>query len=189
MERTFAYTEHFNNGESGGHSAGEGSAPLLWDTSKVTSMIYMFGLYNCLVNEARLACYNQNMDTTQYTLTVNGKDEDFKPWNTENVIDMAFMFLRQSSFNNGQPRGAVGDAPILWNISKLQGPTNPNYSSAVHDVFRGNFSFNQSISGLDFSLTLATVLFYGAENIQKEHYHEIPITARSGTSGRCTIND
>ena len=124
FRRTFAYMESFNNGQN---SSGT-TAPLRWNTEKGTTMEYIFGIYNNLVNNG---IYNQPMISESVTL--EDSITTYTSWDISNVTTMEQMFQGCTNFNQN-----IGS----WNTSKV---------ILLGSMFIFATSFNQNLGSWDIS--------------------------------------
>jgi surface protein len=109
MNSMFYAASAFNNGDP----SNNGSKPLIWDTSGVLNMAYMF-------NDA--SSFNQ----------------DISGWNTGAVTDMAAMFYNATVFNNGDPSNN-GSKPLNWDTSGVLNMYSMFYNASA---FNQDVSFN-----------------------------------------------
>ena len=124
FRRTFAYAESFNNGQN---SSGT-TAPLRWNTEKGTTMEYMFGIYNELVNNG---IYNQPMISESVTL--EDSITTYISWDTSNVTTMINMI--QAVYNFNQDIGS-------WDVSNV---------TTMEGMLYDAYTFNQNIGSWNIS--------------------------------------
>jgi surface protein len=91
MHYMFNSAVKFNNGQPAGTSGG---ADLIFSTSNVANMTYMF---------QGASVFNQNVSS----------------FDTSKVTDMSYMFSRTLAFNNGQAPGGAGQRPLAWSTSNV----------------------------------------------------------------------
>jgi surface protein len=132
----------FNGAAAFNNGGPSGTAPLSWNTSKVTNMSSMF---------LGALAFNQNLSG----------------WNTGLVTDMSSMFSGSSAsianatiFNNGQTSSGAGAHPLTWNTSNVL---------TMANMFRYCIPFNQNItkSGSNWNTNLVTTVasqFQGVNN-------------------------
>lgn len=154
LQGVFTYSECFNNGDIQGQS----NKPLRWNTSKVTSMYFTFGLYNFfvlnqgiidasnLVSNDKLmfaiGSYNQPMTSELVTL---GNGTNYLAWDLSKNTNTSVCFQNQYSFNSDLSN---------WNTS--------NVTNMSH-MFKGASSFNQPIGSWNtLKVTNMYAMFYRA---------------------------
>jgi surface protein len=179
MTRLLAYTENFNNGELAGYS----NKPLNWNTSNVTSMSYLFGRYNFLINnnletsdpdysifDGRDA-YNQPMNTKEITIY----DRTYTVWDTSKVEDMSVMFQLASHFNQDIENWNTSKVTDMENMfddtTSFNQPIGEWDTSSVTnmvDMFADAKRFNQDIGQWDTSKVITmTMMFYNAKSFNQ----------------------
>ena len=149
FRRTLAYTESFNNGQN---SSGT-TAPLRWNTEEGTTMQYMFGIYNKLVNNG---IYNQPMISESVTL--EDSITTYTSWDTSNVTIMQQMFQRCTNFNQNLSSWNTSNVTTMYGM--FSECTNFNqpilFSTASCSIYYKMFdrcsSFNQNLGNLNVSL-------------------------------------
>jgi surface protein len=146
MRRTMSYCETFNNGEL----AGGITSPLKWNTSSVTNMYYMFGLYNFLVLSEPV--YNQPMNTEVCNyIDEFGATHTYTAWDVSLVTDFSSMFQNCQKFNQN-----IGG----WDVSS---------STNMSRMFSGALVFNQDISDWDVSkVTNMNTIFVNATRFNQD---------------------
>ena len=105
---------NFNNGQA----AGESTAPMNWNTSKVTTFAFLFR-----------SCRKFNQNCSTASVTVRGVT--YNAWDTSKVTDMTRTFAYCESFNNGEPRGS-STKPLYWNTSNV---TTMNFMFGIASSF------------------------------------------------------
>ncbi|MEA3451359.1 MAG: BspA family leucine-rich repeat surface protein, partial [Bacteroidota bacterium] len=94
MSLMFAYAYSFNNGD----------AAMEWDTSSVTNMHYMFGIYgdNSGVFNQDISSWDVSKVTNMSTMFQKQKsfNQNLSNWKTLNVTDMSYMFYDASVFDS-----------------------------------------------------------------------------------------
>lgn len=176
----FEEATNFNNGAA----AGEVGEPLLWNTSKVTTMQRLFrhaSSFNSPINNwdtsnvtnmirvfSGAASFNQPLNNWK-TGNVTSMREMFRgasefnqnisSWDISKVTDLSNMFWSASSFNNGQAPGEE-TAPLNWTTSSV---TDMAY------MFYYAPSFNQPLNGWNTSsVTNMTAMFGSATSFNQD---------------------
>lgn len=176
MTRLLAYTENFNNGEI----AGSSGKPLYWDTSNTTSLSYLFGRYNFLVNNNRDItdpdyskfdgedAYNQPMDTEEVTIN----NVTYTAWDTSKVTDMSLVFQLCYHFNqsiqNWDTSSVTNMLNMFENTKSFNQPIGEWNTSKVEnmgDMFANASTFNQDIGDWDTSkVEIMRMMFCNAKS-------------------------
>ena len=164
MTRTFAYCESFNNGDDYDKS----TKPLYWNTTKVTSMWYMFGIYNKLVNPGY---YNQPMNTEEVTIGTGANQITYNAFDTSSVTNMSTMFQLAPNFN--QPIGNWDTSKVedmgymlnrATNFNQPIGDWNVSNVTTMYAMLRFSTNFNQPIGNWNVSAvtTMQYMFSFGA---------------------------
>jgi len=150
FRRTLAYTESFNNGQS---SSGT-TSPLRWNTEKGTTMEYMFGIHNKLVNNG---IYNQPMISESVTL--EDSITTYTSWDTSNVTTMQQLFQKCSNFNQdieSWKTSNVNNMSYMFqyctNFNQNIGSWDTSNVTSMDLMFLHCTNFNQNIGSWDTSL-------------------------------------
>jgi surface protein len=163
MQNAFAGTQKFNNGGSPDINN--------WDTSKVTSMRWMFGAdgsrgilwheFNQPIGDWNTsACTDMftmfyrnskfNQDINTKVVTKNGVT--YTAWNTSNVTTMAYMFGTLSAAGYGAFNGNISN----WNTSNVNN---------MYAMFQSQHNFNQDVSTKAVTLNGSTYTAWDTKNV------------------------
>jgi surface protein len=164
----FSNANVFNNGEVPGAS----TAPLLWDTGKVTSMLQMFYSATSHAFNQPIGTWNTENVTTMQGMFQNATrfNQPIGSWDTGKVTNMSYMFFNARAFN--QPVGSwntslvttmkymFGYAPVFnqpigsWNTANV---TDMAY------MFQNAVQFNQAVGSWNTAkVTTFESMFQGA---------------------------
>jgi surface protein len=152
LSNMFDSATAFNNGQA----TNEGTAPLNWDVSNVTNMVFMF--YGATSFNQPIGNWNTSKVTSMY-LMFSGASLFDQPINTQEVTVDSLTYTAWDVSKVTNTQELFMDTPFNqdisnWDVSNVEFMLN---------MFQGNKFFNQDISNWDVSnVTNMSAMFWGA---------------------------